>query len=128
MKQHALCLLALAVLLTAPATAAVLSIAPGIDIWSTPADGSTHLDFARMPIPAGLFCPRSAPFTDRVALQGKPLATGMPGSLGRTDTIVERLDSAVFDGQGVASTRLQMRALQLESTAPIRSSRFCIGI
>ncbi len=122
MKRYALCVLALAAPLALPATAAVQAISPGIDIWSTPADGSTHLDFARMPIPAGFFCQRSAPFTGRVVLQGKTLATGFPGSLGRTDTIVERLDPAVFDSRGVASTRLQMRALQLESTAPIRTA------
>jgi len=55
-------------------------------------------------------------------LQGHPLATGAPGELGGADTIVQRLDDATFDGRGVATTRIQLRALQLESVAPIKTS------
>lgn len=43
-------------------------------------------------------------------------------SLRRTDTIVQRLDDAVFNEKGVAVTRIQMRALQLESIAPIKTA------
>ena len=122
MKRYAFCALALTALLALPATAAVHSITPGIDIWSTRADGSTYLDFAKIPVPSGFFCQRSEPFTGRVVLKGKPLATGIPGSLGITDTIVERLDPAVFNDMGVAFTRIQIRALQLESVAPIKTA------
>ena len=91
----------------------------GIDGWSTTTDGSTYVDFAKNPIPAGFFCPSSAPFTGRVAFQGEPLVTGTPGALGATDTIVQRLDDAAFNKRGVAVTRIQFRALSLKSIAPI---------
>ena len=59
---------------------------------------------------------------DRVPLRGIPLATGIPKELGATDTILLRLDDAVFDKKGVAVTRLQVKALQLASVAPIKTS------
>jgi hypothetical protein len=43
-------------------------------------------------------------------------------ALGGTDTIVQRLDDAVFDKRGVAVTRTQVRALSLKSVAPIQTS------
>lgn len=94
----------------------------GIDVFTTLADGKTYVDFAQDPIPAGFFCKRSAAFTGRVALKGLPLETGVPGQLGRTDTIVERLDDAVFDAKGIAVTRLQFRALSLASIAPLKTA------
>jgi hypothetical protein len=91
----------------------------GIDTWVTPADGSTFVDFATTPIPAGFFCPGSAPFTGKVAFKGEPIVTGTPGALGTADTIVQRLDDAAFNKRGVARTRIQFRALSLKSLAPI---------
>jgi hypothetical protein len=44
------------------------------------------------------------------------------GQLWGADTVVERLDDASFDANGVASTRLQMRALSLVSIAPIKTA------
>jgi hypothetical protein len=93
----------------------------GIDIWQTPADGSTFFTFAKNPLPAGFFCFKSEPFTGRVLLKGTPVVTA-DGSLGRTDTIVQRLDDAVFDEKGVATTRIRLRALQLESIRPIKTA------
>ena len=58
--------------LSAPAFAADRAIQNGIDIWSTSGDGSTFVDFAQTPIPAGFFCPGSAPFTAKMAFQGAP--------------------------------------------------------
>jgi hypothetical protein len=55
-------------------------------------------------------------------LRGVPLATGISGELGSTDTIVERLDDAIFNKNGIAITRIQVRALQLESMAPIKTA------
>ena len=94
----------------------------GIDVWVTKGDGSTFFDFATNPIPAGFFCPGSAPFTGRVTFQGEPIVTGTPGSLGAADTIVQRLDDATFDKRGVAVTRIQVRALSLKSMAPIETA------
>ena len=94
----------------------------GIDVWMTKGDGSTFIDFASNPIPHGFFCPGSEPFTGRLALQGVPIVTDVPGALGKTDTIVQRLDDATFNRRGVAVTRLQFRALSLKSVAPIGTS------
>lgn len=105
-----------------PAIAADRAIQNGIDIWMTPADGSTYVDFARDPIPAGFFCPSSAAFTDKVAFRGEPIVTGTPGALGGADTIVQRLDDAAFNKRGVAVSRLQVRALSLKGIAPIKTA------
>ncbi|HYG63325.1 MAG TPA: hypothetical protein VEL74_12140 [Thermoanaerobaculia bacterium] len=110
--------LALAVV---PAQALDNVIYNGSDLWMTPADGSTYAEFKSNPIPAGFFCNKSEPFTGRIAFKGAPLATA-DGSLGNTDTIVQRLDDAVFNKRGIASTRIQVRALQFESLAPVKTA------
>lgn len=94
----------------------------GIDSFTTTANGSTFYDFAHDPIPAGFFCKRSAPFTGRVTFRGLPLETGGPGDLHGGDTVIERLDDAVFDASGRAVTRIQFRALSLVSVAPIKTA------
>jgi hypothetical protein len=114
-------------------TALLLSISPlsaadntvikrGIDVFTTTANGKTFYDFAKNPIPAGFFCEKSEAFTGRVTLRGLPLETATPGQLRGTDTIIERLDDAAFDRNGVAVTRIQFRALSLVSIEPIRTS------
>lgn len=115
-------IIALAVLLAAPAFAADRVIYNGIDLWSTTSDGTTFADFAKNPIPAGFFCFKSEPFTGRIGFKGVPVATNVLGGLGATDTIVQRLDDAVFNKKGVAQTRLQVRALSLESIAPVKTA------
>lgn len=98
------------------------AIKPGIDVFATVGGGSTYYDFTKTPIPAGFFCDSSTTFTGRVALKGLPIETSAPGQLRNTDTIVERLDEAVFDANGVAETRIRFRALSMVSIAPIQSS------
>jgi hypothetical protein len=98
------------------------SIKPGIDVFGTVAGGRTYYDFARNPVPAGFFCDSSSPYTSRVALKGLPIETGVPGQLRKTDTIIERMDEAVFDDQGRAETRIRFRALSMVSIAPIKTS------
>ncbi len=98
------------------------SIKPGIDVFTTVGRGYTSYDFAKKPVPAGFFCNSSAPFTSRVALRGLPLETGTPGQLRSTDTIIERLDEAVFDAHGRAETRIRFRALSMVSIDPIKTS------
>src|SRR5262245_16632259 len=85
-------IIASVVLIAAPAFAADRVIANGIDLWTTRGDGSTFADFSIESLPAGFFCSKSAPFTGQVVLRGVPIATGQPGVLGTTDTIVQRLD------------------------------------
>jgi hypothetical protein len=101
--------------------AADSTIQRGIDLFATLGDGKTFYDFAQSPIPAGFFCKGSKPFTGRVAFKGLPLTTGTPGQLSDTDTVIERLDDAVFDANGTATTRIQFRALSLVSIAPIKT-------
>jgi hypothetical protein len=109
-------------LLLGPPLAADPVVQRGIDVFTTPADGKTYFDFAHNPIPAGFFCKRSSAFTGRVALKGLPLETEVPGQLRGADTVVERLDDAVFDAKGVAVTRLQFRALSLVSISPVQTA------
>ena len=113
-------LLAVAAVLALPAVAADGAIYGGIDTWITTT--GTHFDFDQEPLPAGFFCPGSQPFTGRIDLLGVPVATGKPGELGRTDTIVQRLDDAVFNKRGVATTRIQIKALSLQSVKPIETA------
>ena len=123
MKKVFLCLLTLAVVFVLPALAAPVStVESGIDVWWTPGDGTSFINFANRPIPKGFFCPRSEAFTGKIILRGSPLATGRPGELGGADTIVQRLDNATFGPDGVAETRIQLRALQMEGVAPFKTS------
>jgi hypothetical protein len=109
-------------LLSLPAFALERTIYNGSDLWKTPGDGTTFADFSRQPIPAGFFCSKSEAFTGRIILKGIPLATSQPGILGNTDTIVQRLDNAVFNKNGVATTRIQVRAMQFQSVASLQTA------
>lgn len=122
MRSRLFGVLALLLLIALPAVAGDRVIQSGIDLWYTPGNGTTFIDFAKSPIPAGFFCFDSAPFNGRIAFRGVPVATGEKGALGRTDTIVQRLDDAVFNKNGVAVTRIQMRVLHFESVRPIQTS------
>jgi hypothetical protein len=109
------CLLAVGALLAAPSMAQPI-INPGVDLFETPADGRTT---AVVSIPAGFFCPGSAPFAGSVPLRGVPLATTPPGIAGNADTIVERLTG------GTTTFSVVLRALRLTSINPIQI--FCPG-
>ena len=123
MKRQYLMMAVLAAALLLPAIPASADnvIYNGSDFWWTQGDGSTFSDFSLEPIPAGFFCGKSAPFTGRIAYQGVPLNT-VGGKLGKVDTIVQRMDDATFNKNGVATTRIQMRALHLESIAPLKTA------
>jgi hypothetical protein len=122
MRRREIWLALVAALIALPSAAIDNVIYQGIDIFRTPDDGSSFMDFSRQPVPAGFFCPGSEPFTGKVLWKGVPVATGLPGELGRTDTIVQRLDDAPFNKKGIATTRIQIRALQLESVEPIKTT------
>lgn len=121
-KRIVLLMLVASIMAGLPLLAAETTIQRGIDVFTTPANGTTFFDFSQNPLPAGFFCKSSPAFTERVALKGLPLATGTPGQLWGADTIIERLDDASFDQDGVAATRIQFRALSLVSVAPIKTS------
>lgn len=119
-RKTAVFVLAFLALGTLPALAGSI-LYSGIDLWRTPDTGNTFTEFASDPLPAGFFCSGSKAFTGRVEYKGVPLATGKPGALGQTDTIVHRLDNAELNARGVATTRIQVRALSLVNRAPIQT-------
>src|SRR4029077_20095872 len=81
----------------------------------------TYADLRDNPIPAGFFCREFAPFNGQIFLHGVPImADG--GLLNRTDTIVERVDDAVFNKRGVAFTRARVRALQLTGVETLKTA------
>ena len=121
-KLSVVSIIALLALAALPAAAADRVIYNGVDLWNTPGGGTTFANFARNPIPAGFFCEKSEPFSGRIVFRGVPVATGTPGTLGKTDTIVQRLDDAVFNKNGVAVTRVQVRAMTFESVAPVATA------
>lgn len=104
-----------------PALAADEVIHKGADVWLTVA-GFAKTSFEKEPIPAGFFCADSRPFTGTIVLAGGPLAIEPANSFGRIDTVVNRLDDAVFNAKGEATTRIQVMALSLVSTKPIETS------
>lgn len=97
-------------------------IEAGFDFWQTLSSGATAYPFASDPLPAGFFCAGSAPFKGVVNFEGIPLETEPAGILGTTDTIIERLDEAVFNARGVAKTRIRGRALNLAGTEPVKNA------
>jgi len=121
-NKSILAVLVVALLASLSPLAAETSIRRGIDVFATTANGTSYYDFAQNPIPAGFFCASSKAFTGRVALKGLPLATGAQGQIGIADTVIERLDDANFDANGVAVTRIQFRALSMVSIAPIKTA------
>lgn len=113
--------LALALLLAALPAVAGEIIPRGVDLWQTAGAGATFTNFADDPIPADFFCPGSPPFTGTIALEGVPLATRPAGGLGEVDTLVERIDTAVFDPGGVTKTRIRLLALSLAGAEPVET-------
>ena len=108
-----LCALVLAAL---PAAAQTLTA--GIDVWTTPGDGSAYVDFTDNPLPAGFFCVSSQPFAQRITLKGSPIVTSPAGVLGSTDTVVERA-SDVDLGNGQGSTQIRVRAISFVNRTAI---------
>src|SRR4051795_3233145 len=113
--------LILALISGSPLPAAGEPIHNGVDLWMTVA-GFAQTSFANEPIPAGFFCEGSQPFTGTVKFKGVPFAVAPAGSLGGMDTAVRRLDDAVFNEKGEATTRIQLMALSLASVKPIETS------
>jgi hypothetical protein len=120
-KSIWLAALAIACLVYSSPLAAASVIHRGVDTFTTLADGNTFYDFAQQPIPVGFFCAKSESFGGRLVLKGLPLATAGAGRLNGSDTIIERLDDAIFDDNNHAVTRIQFKALSLVSSAPIQT-------
>jgi hypothetical protein len=114
--------LTLAALASFPASALGRVIDAGLDVWITRGDGSTFFSFADDPLPRGFFCSGSDPFTGTIVFQGVPVPTEPEGVLKGADTILERLDHAVFDPAGTAITRLQIKALHFVGVEAVQTS------
>lgn len=91
-------------------------IPSGYDAWVTPNNGSSRL---KLDFPPGFFCNGlSSELRDQVLLfKGKPFLTDPVDEAGGADTLIERLDSAVFV-DGVATTRLRIVGLSLQGQQP----------
>jgi len=113
-RMKTLAFAACTLLLAAPLAAQDKAILPGYDYWQTVGGGASYMNFADNPIPAEFFCQGSEAFTGKILLEGAPLATQPVGALGTTDTIVERMDPALFE-EGVAFTRIRVKAINLIS-------------
>ncbi|MEE9294680.1 MAG: DUF4215 domain-containing protein, partial [Phycisphaerae bacterium] len=94
-------------------------VQPGVDLWKTVTGPDTFQNFTGDPIPPGFFDPGSDSFTGTVLFEGVPLGASV--SLEGTDTIVERLDTAVLDfcEASEATITIEIVALSLRATAPI---------
>jgi len=119
---------ALLTLIGVPLSAQIIE--QGTDLWRTRGDGSTFASFAIEPLPAGFFCAGSAPFAGEVVFRGVPVAAEPAGVLGFTDTVIHRLDDAKFNTNGVATTRIQMRAMAFEGVELLRNEcgTFHVGV
>jgi len=119
---------ALLALVVVPLSAQVIE--SGTDLWRTQGDGTTYASFAINPLPAGFFCEGSQPFAGDVTFRGVPVAVQPAGVLGITDTVIHRLDDAVFDANGVATTRIQMKAMAFEGVEMLRNEcgAFRVGV
>lgn len=112
-------IVATGLLLLSPAAGAQLTpqlvIPAGIDIFTTPDDGSTYLE--DLYIAPGFFCPGSPGWFGNIPLKGKPLATSPANVLGTTDTVVHRTQSATFSGN-TATVPIEVVGLSLVGAAP----------
>lgn len=149
LSSHLAILAILAVLFAVPAFAGDAVITNGIDLWKTPAAGGTFVDFSKNPLPAGFFCPSSAPLKAKVALKGVPIKTNPANALRGADTIIQRLDDAAFakslpainpfpmrgndgsvrqvnasffSGREVATTRVQVKAISFVGIRPVETA------
>lgn len=120
---RALCLLTLASLAGCNSCRRPEPVVPGVDAFQTSAapGKATGVDFAANPIPPNFLCPGSPAFNGKVALTGAPLQTNPPGVAGNSDTLVERMSEASFNG-GPVTVPVKVRALRLTSVSPLSTT------
>ncbi len=109
-KRTTALLMLLASFLALPALAQ--TIPAGKDFWVTPNNGRTDFKFPANDVELLCGAPPSATWNHTVTLKGVPA----PGS--DYDTVVARLDNAVFNSSLQASTRIQVAQLSFVSAAP----------
>lgn len=98
----------------------------GKDVWVTPANGQTAFTFPDGDVESLCGAAPSSAWGHQVALEGVP----MTGS--DWDTMVVRLDDAVFNSSGVAQTRAQVARLEFRSISttvtPCGTLYFTVGL
>jgi hypothetical protein len=107
--RNAAFVLFLVTLMALPAVAQ--TIPPGKDFWVTPNNSQTDFTFPAGDVESLCGAPASTTWNHKVLLKGIP-ATGSD-----YDTVVARLDKAVFDTTLQASTRIQVVELRFASAA-----------
>ena len=117
-KRSGSTLLAALVVATVPALAQDV-IPRGTDSWRTAGDGTSFTDLS---LPAGFLDKNCPAFEGRVVLAGVPIATTPAGAFYDGDTLVERLDDAVFDDKGVARTKIVVRGLHFQGADPLKTA------
>jgi hypothetical protein len=104
-------LLALLLAGLAALSASAQTILPGSDFWTTPANGQTTFTFPAGDVESLCGATPSTGWDHKAVFQGVPPPTGPA-----YDTVVSRLDKAVFDSTGTAKTRIQLKSLSFGST------------
>lgn len=105
-------------LLSAPAAMAQPIIKAGTDVLQTLGGNGTVYSFANNPLPAGFFCPGSAPFTGKIQLAGQSVLTKPAGVAAQADTVLERLADANLLG-GSDAVPVVVRAMSLRGLGSI---------
>lgn len=116
--RSSLLLFAALVLVVAVPALAQDVIPAGTDSWRTPPDGSTYTD---LNLPAGFLDKDCAAFQGRVVLGGVPVEADPKDAYSYGDTLVERLEDAVFDEKGVAQVKIIVRGLHFQGANTLKT-------
>jgi hypothetical protein len=102
-----------------PALAQDRDVIPrGTDSWKTAGDGSSYTD---LNLPAGFLDKDCPAFKGRVVLAGVPVETVPADAYNGGDTLVERLEDAVFDAKGVAQVKIVVRGLHFKGADSLKT-------
>lgn len=125
-SRTALATVLLASLAAFPALAQKNAIPFGKDVWVTPPNGQTVFTFADNDVESLCGAAPSSSWNHQVAFQGVPVQ-GQDW-----DTMVNRLDDAVFNSTGIATTRVQVGSLAFQSmtttVTPCGTLYFKVGL
>jgi hypothetical protein len=112
-------LLFAAIVLVAAVPALAQDVIPaGTDSWRTAGDGSSYTDLS---LPAGFLDKGCAAFQGRVILAGVPIEAQPKDAYSGGDTLVERLQDAVFDANGVAQVKIIVRGLHFQGANTLKT-------
>jgi hypothetical protein len=116
-NRSGLMMLAVLVLLAVPALAQDV-ITRGTDPWYTAPDGSSYTD---LNLPAGFLDKDCSGYQGHVVLAGVPVEAKPADAYYYGDTLVERLEDAVFDANGVAKVKIVVRGLHFKGADALKT-------